>query len=110
MSSRIAHHLDFAAYELTELVNIGQAMLEQASYYLSADAEATFRDYLAGRMREPEFANARSVRNELEHARLRHAHRLASDMDRQWSRDDLMRLEPADIFPRSGAALPQPQI
>jgi probable Rubsico expression protein CbbX len=110
MSSRIAHHLDFAAYELTELVNIGQAMLEQASYYLSADAEATFRDYLAGRMREPEFANARSVRNELEYARLRHAHRLASDMDRQWSRDDLMRLEPADIFPRSGAALPQPQI
>ncbi|HXF21101.1 MAG TPA: AAA family ATPase [Streptosporangiaceae bacterium] len=110
MSSRIAHHLDFAAYELTELVNIGQVMLEQASYYLSADAEATFRDYLAGRMREPEFANARSVRNELEHARLRHAHRLASDMDRQWSRDDLMRLEPADIFPRSGAALPQPQI
>jgi probable Rubsico expression protein CbbX len=110
MSSRIAHHLDFAAYELTELVNIGQAMLEQASYYLSADAEATFRDDLAGRMREPEFANARSVRNELEHARLRHAHRLASDMDRQWSRDDLMRLEPADIFPRSGAALPQPQI
>ena len=109
MSSRIAHHLDFAAYELTELVNIGQVMLEQASYYLSADAEATFRDYLAGRMREPEFANARSVRNELEHARLRHAHRLASDMDRQWSRDDLMRLEPADIFPRSGAALPQPQ-
>jgi probable Rubsico expression protein CbbX len=109
MSSRIAHHLDFAAYELTELVNIGQVMLEQASYYLSADAEATFRDYLAGRMREPEFANARSVRNELEHARLRHAHRLASDMDRQWSRDDLMRLEPADIYPRSGAALPQPQ-
>jgi probable Rubsico expression protein CbbX len=109
MSSRIAHHLDFAAYELTELVNIGQVMLEQASYYLSADAEATFRDYLAGRMREPEFANARSVRNELEHARLRHAHRLASDMDRQWSRDDLMRLEPADISPRSGAALPQPQ-
>jgi hypothetical protein len=31
-------------------------------------------------------------------------------MDRQWSRDDLMRLEPADIFPRSGVALPQPQI
>ena len=49
MSSRIAHHLDFAAYELTELVNIGQVMLEQASYYLSADAEATFRDHLAGR-------------------------------------------------------------
>jgi len=110
MSSRIAHHLDFAAYDLNELVDIGQVMLEQASYYLSADAEAAFRDYLCEQMRRPEFANARSVRNDLDHARLRHAHRLASEMDRQWSRDDLMRLEPADIFPRFGATLPQPQI
>jgi AAA lid domain len=110
MSSRIAHHLDFAAYDLNELVDIGQVMLEQASYYLSADAEAAFRDYLREQMRQPEFANARSVRNDLDHARLRHAHRLASEMDRQWSRDDLMRLEPADVFPRFGAALPQPQI
>jgi probable Rubsico expression protein CbbX len=110
MSSRIAHHLDFAAYDLNELVDIGQVMLEQASYYLSADAEAAFRDYLREQMRQPEFANARSVRNDLDHARLRHAHRLASEMDRQWSRDDLMRLEPADVFPRFGATLPQPQI
>src|SRR6185437_5846663 len=29
MSSRIAHHLDFAAYQLDELVTIGQGMLEQ---------------------------------------------------------------------------------
>jgi probable Rubsico expression protein CbbX len=108
MSSRIAHHLDFAAYALNELVDIGRVMLEQASYYLSAGAEAAFRDYLDGQMHQPQFANARSVRNDLEHARLRHAHRLASDMDRQWSRDDLMRLESADILPQAGA-LPQPQ-
>jgi hypothetical protein len=38
------------------------------------------------------------VRNELERARLRHAHRLASDLDRHWTRDDLMRIEPEDIF------------
>jgi hypothetical protein len=48
-------------------------------------------------MRQPRFANARSVRNELERARLRHAHRLASDLDRNWTRDDLMRLEPPDV-------------
>src|SRR5690348_4035355 len=39
MSSRIAHHLDFAAYELDELTAIGQLMLEQSRYYLSEDAE-----------------------------------------------------------------------
>ena len=50
-------------------------------------------------MDQPRFANARSVRNELEQARLRHAHRLAADADRSWSKDDLMRIEAADIFP-----------
>jgi AAA lid domain len=98
MSSRIAHHLDFAAYELDELSAIGQLMLDGSRYYLSETAEQAFRDYLTQRMQQPRFANARSVRNELERARLRHAHRLASDVHRNWTRDDLMRLEPEDIF------------
>ncbi len=98
MSSRIAHHIDFAPYQLDELVAIGRAMLDQASYYLPDEAEAAFRDYLTIRMDQPRFANARSVRNELERARLRHAHRLASEPQLDRSRDDLMRLAPADIL------------
>ena len=98
MSSRIAHHIDFAPYQLGELVAIGRAMLRQASYYLSDEAEAAFREYLTIRMQQPRFANARSVRNELERARLRHAHRLASEPTLDRSRDDLMRLEPTDIL------------
>src|SRR6266496_376843 len=88
MSSRIAHHLDFAAYELDELVNIGRGMLEQARYYLSGEAEAAFRRHVTRQMQEPQFANARSVRNDLENARLRHAYRLTSDPHRNWTRDD----------------------
>jgi probable Rubsico expression protein CbbX len=98
MRSRIAHHLDFAAYELEELTAIGRLMLDGSGYYLSEAAEATLRDYLTRQMDDPHFANARSVRNELERSRLRHAHRLASDLHRHWTRDDLMRLEPADIL------------
>jgi probable Rubsico expression protein CbbX len=98
MSSRIAHHIDFAAYELDELVAIGRAMLDHASYYLSGEAEAAFRDYLTARMQQPRFANARSVRNELERARLRHAYRLATEPELSRSKDDLMRIEPADIL------------
>ncbi len=98
MSSRIAHHLDFAAYGQDELVAIGRAMLGRASYYLSEEAEDAFREYLEIRMRQPRFANARSVRNELERARLRHAFRLASEPERSRSRDDLMRIEPMDIL------------
>jgi probable Rubsico expression protein CbbX len=98
MSSRIAHHLDFANYELEELDAIGRLMLEPDSYYLSEDAGATFREYLTRRMQEPRFANARTVRNMLERARLRHANRLLADPDRTWSRDDLMRIEHVDIL------------
>ena len=106
MSSRIAHHLDFAAYELDELVAIGARMLDHASYYLSDAAEVTFRNYLTLRMQQPRFANARSVRNELERARLRHAHRLAADPELSRSKDDLMRLEPADILASSVFSMP----
>jgi probable Rubsico expression protein CbbX len=98
LRSRVAHHLDFADYDVDELVAIGRLMLERASYYLSGEAEMAFREYLAIRMQQPLFANARSVRNELERARLRHAHRLATDQQRRWNRDDLMRLEPEDIL------------
>ncbi len=99
MSSRIAHHLDFAEYEVDELLAIGRLMLDRTSYYLSEEADTAFRDYLSLRMRQPRFANARSVRNELESARLRHAYRLAADPERHWSKDDLMRLESSDILP-----------
>jgi probable Rubsico expression protein CbbX len=102
MNSRIAHHLDFAPYDLGELVSIGQLMLDDANYYLSPAARAEFSDYVARQMLEPRFANARSVRNDLDRARLRHAHRLAADATRQWTRDELMRLEPEDILEDGG--------
>jgi len=105
MSSRIAHHLDFAPYEVDEMMAISRVMLEQAQYYFSDQAQAAFREYLVGRMQQPRFAYARSVRNELERSRLRHAHRLAADPDRARSRDDLMRIEPLDIQARQDLAV-----
>ena len=107
MSSRIAHHLDFADYDLEELLAIGQLMLEQSSYYLSDTAAVAFRDYVSRRMRQPRFANARSVRNELERARLRHAYRLAGDPERSRSKDDLMRIEAEDILLSPVFSMPQ---
>ena len=98
MRSRIAHHLDFAPYDVDELVAIGRLMLEHTRYYLSAEAELVLQDQLCSHMQDVGFANGRSVRNALDNARLRHAHRLASDLDRPWSRDDLMRLEPGDLL------------
>ncbi len=98
MSSRIAHHLDFVDYELGELLSIGEVMLSQSNYYLSPDAEAVLKQQLSRQMDDPRFSNARSVRNDLDRARLRHAFRLSAEPDRLWGRDDLMRLEPSDVL------------
>ena len=51
-------------------------MRGQQDYRFDDEALAVFREYVALRRRQPHFANARSVRNALDRARLRQANRL----------------------------------
>jgi probable Rubsico expression protein CbbX len=97
MSSRIAHHLDFPDYSQGELLLIADKMLGAQNYHFGAGAREAFDEYLGKRVAQPHFANARSVRNALDRARLRQASRLFADRDRALSRDDLTTLLPADI-------------
>jgi probable Rubsico expression protein CbbX len=76
MSSRIAHHIDFPDYGAGELERIAELMLSDMQYRFDDQAGDVFRQYLERRMTMPHFANARSVRNALDRARLRHASRL----------------------------------
>jgi probable Rubsico expression protein CbbX len=76
MSSRIAHHIDFPDYGVDELASISGLMLKAMQYRFDHEAEDVFRRYIERRMALPHFANARSVRNALDRARLRHASRL----------------------------------
>ncbi|MFC4818949.1 CbbX protein [Dokdonella ginsengisoli] len=76
MSSRIAHHIDFPDYRDDELAAIGELILGGWNYRLSPRAREVFADYVRLRRTQPHFANARSVRNALDRARLRQAHRL----------------------------------
>ena len=76
MSSRIAHHIDFPDYGAGELERIADLMLADMQYRFDDQAKQVFRQYLERRMAMPHFANARSVRNALDRARLRHASRL----------------------------------
>ncbi|MGH9126801.1 MAG: CbbX protein, partial [Acidimicrobiales bacterium] len=98
MSSRIAHHIDFPDYSADELLDIAMLMLSEQHYEFSDDAKKAFRDYLERRMEQPRFANARSVRNALERARLRQAARIVSNPDRKLGKADLMRLDAQDIL------------
>jgi probable Rubsico expression protein CbbX len=97
ISSRIAHHLDFPDYALDELLVIAQLMLAEQMYRFSPEALQAFEAYLKRRMHRPRFANARSVRNALDRARLRQANRLFAKGGRI-SKTDLMTIEPEDIL------------
>jgi len=98
MGSRIAHHINFPDYTLDELLEIALLMLADQQYQFSPDAESAFSEYLARRMQQPRFANARSVRNALERARLRQASRIVSSPGRRLNKADLMRIEAEDIL------------
>ncbi|WP_395701323.1 CbbX protein [Aquabacterium sp.] len=97
MSSRIAHHLDFPDYAPAELEAIAERMLAAMAYRFGDGAREAFAEYLARRIAQPHFANARSVRNALDRMRLRQASRLFAERDRPLSRDDLVTLEVADV-------------
>lgn len=97
MSSRIAHHLDFPDYSQGELLLIADKMLTSQNYHFGSGAREVFDEYLGKRIQQPHFANARSVRNALDRARLRQASRLFADRNRELSREDLTTLLPADI-------------
>jgi probable Rubsico expression protein CbbX len=97
MSSRIAHHLDFPDYAPADLLRIAEKLLERQNYRFAAEARTAFEEYLAHRIRQPHFANARSVRNALDRARLRQASRLFADPERVFTADELTTLEADDI-------------
>ncbi|WP_298434057.1 AAA family ATPase [Ottowia sp.] len=98
LSSRIAHHLDFPDYGAGELMQIARQMLAQQAYRFGEGAEEAFARYLERRIAQPHFANARSVRNALDRARLRQASRLFTDRARQLTADDLSTIAAADIL------------
>ncbi len=98
MQSRIAHHIAFPDYTSDELEQIAILMTDQISYALSDDARVALRRYLDRRIRQPWFANARSVRNAIERARLRHAGRLLSSDDPRVDLAALTTIEAADLL------------
>ena len=95
--SRIAHHIDFPDYEDSELLAISDTMLTGQNYHLDAGARAAMTQYIALRRKQPHFANARSIRNALDRARLRQANRLFERKGKVGV-EDLSTITAADIL------------
>jgi probable Rubsico expression protein CbbX len=98
MRSRIAHHVDFPDYDADELMRIAELMLAAQNYRFGTDARDAFAQYLAARMQQPHFANARSVRNALDRARLRQAVRLFEQRPEAVTAEELMTIGPQEIL------------
>jgi hypothetical protein len=98
LSSRVANHIDFPDYSATELLAIAQLILAEENYRFSEEALAAFADYIQRRMQLPFFANARSIRNAIDRARMRQANRLFNRMTSGGiTKLDLITLEAEDI-------------
>jgi len=94
--SRIAHHIDFPDYDNGELLAIAETIAAENQYRLSPAAHEAMTDYIARRRQQPNFANARSIRNAIDRARLRQAMRLFKDGGAV-DRNGLMTIEAEDI-------------
>jgi probable Rubsico expression protein CbbX len=95
--SRILHHVDSPDYGDVELMAIAQSMLTAQNYTFSMAAKSAFGAHIAARWQQPHFANARSICNALDRARLRSANRHFKQTS-PVSRDDLMTIDALEVL------------
>jgi probable Rubsico expression protein CbbX len=98
LSSRIANHIDFPDYTVNELVQIAKLMLQDQQYKLTPDAEIALVKYIEKRKEKPLFANARSVKNALDRARMRQANRIFDSRGQVLTKKELVNIEAEDIL------------
>jgi probable Rubsico expression protein CbbX len=98
LSSRIANHIDFPDYTVDELVQIAKLMLQDQQYQLTPDAEIALTRYIEKRKQKPLFANARSVKNALDRARMRQANRIFDSRGQVLTKKELVNIEASDIL------------
>ena len=98
LSSRIANHIDFPDYTVDELLKISKIMLDEQQYQLTPQAELALGQYIEKRKEKPLFANARSVKNALDRARMRQANRIFDSRGQVLTKKELVNLEAEDIL------------
>lgn len=98
LSSRIANHIDFPDYTVEELLKISKIMLDEQQYQLTPEAEIALGQYIQLRKEKPLFANARSIKNALDRARMRQANRIFDSRGQVLTKKELVNLEAQDIL------------
>ena len=76
-------------------------MLDDQQYQLTPQAEIAFGQYIEKRKEKPLFANARSIKNALDRARMRQANRIFDSRGQVLTKKELVNLEAEDILQSS---------
>jgi probable Rubsico expression protein CbbX len=98
LSSRVANHVDFPDYSPEELLTIARTMISEQQYRFTPEAESVLLDYIRLRQTQPQFANARSIRNAIDRARMRQANRMFNAGSRALTKADLVTIEAEDFL------------
>jgi len=98
LSSRVTNHVDFPDYTEQELLEIAKLMLQDQQYKFAVEADLVLLDYAKKRMKQPHFANARSIRNAIDRARMRQANRIFGSKNKVLTKADLVTIEAEDIL------------
>nr|AGH27553.1 CbbX [Neopyropia yezoensis]QFZ66889.1 CbbX [Neopyropia yezoensis]ULU28881.1 CbbX [Neopyropia yezoensis]WKD83384.1 cfxQ protein-like protein [Neopyropia yezoensis] len=106
LSSRVANHVDFPDYTSDELLQIAKMMIEEQQYCFTEEADKTLLEYTERRMKQPYFANARSIRNAIDRARMRQANRIFASGEKVLTKADLVTIEAEDILKSRLFSLP----
>nr|YP_009244747.1 CbbX [Pyropia pulchra]AMK96989.1 CbbX [Pyropia pulchra] len=106
LSSRVANHVDFPDYTSNELLQIAKMMIEEQQYCFTEEADKTLLEYTERRMKQPYFANARSIRNAIDRARMRQANRIFASGEKVLTKADLVTIEAEDILKSRLFSLP----
>jgi probable Rubsico expression protein CbbX len=99
LASRIANHVHFPDYSAEELLAIAKIMLAEQQYKITSQGEEVLLKYIQLRKQQPLFANARSIKNALDRARMRQANRIF-ELNSQvpLTKADLVTLDTSDFL------------
>jgi len=97
LSSRVANHINFPDYTPEELIQIGKLILDEQQYRMTEDAEKALLEYVTKRATMPLFANARTITNAIDTARMKHANRMFNSGDAILTKSDLVTIQAEDV-------------
>jgi probable Rubsico expression protein CbbX len=98
LSSRVANHIDFPDYTPEELIKIGQMILDEQQYRMTSEAQSALLQYIEKRAQLPLFANARTISNAIDTARMKHANRMFNSGNAILTKSDLVTIQVEDIL------------